>query len=87
MANFLTNASRYRSPQSAVIPAKAGIHSYDSAFPEVCRVDSRFRGNDLGVGGNDWGLEAGPGASDTITRRQFGFTSSAVPFRASRLSR
>ena len=31
---------------SAVIPAKAGIQSVDSAFSEVCGVDSRFRGND-----------------------------------------
>jgi hypothetical protein len=30
----------------AVIPAKAGIQSLDNAFPEVCGVDSRFRGND-----------------------------------------
>jgi hypothetical protein len=29
-----------------VIPAKAGIQSVDRAFPKVCRVDSRFRGND-----------------------------------------
>ena len=29
-----------------VIPAEAGIHSDDSIFPEVCGVDSRFRGND-----------------------------------------
>jgi hypothetical protein len=29
-----------------VIPAKAGIQSVDSVFPKVCRVDSRFRGND-----------------------------------------
>jgi hypothetical protein len=29
-----------------VIPAKAGIHSMDSAFPKVCGVDSGFRGND-----------------------------------------
>jgi len=33
----------------AVIPAKAGIQSLDNAFPEVCGVDSRLRGND-GVG-------------------------------------
>ena len=31
-----------------VIPAKAGIQSIDSALPKVCRVDSRFRGNDCG---------------------------------------
>jgi hypothetical protein len=29
-----------------VIPAKAGIQCVESAFPKVCRVDSRFRGND-----------------------------------------
>jgi hypothetical protein len=29
-----------------VIPAKAGIQSFASAFPKVCEVDSRFRGND-----------------------------------------
>ena len=32
--------------ETQVIPAKAGIQSVDRAFPEVCRVDSRFRGND-----------------------------------------
>jgi hypothetical protein len=32
--------------ETLVIPAKAGIQSVDSAFPKVCRVDSRFRGND-----------------------------------------
>jgi len=34
--------------ETPVIPAKAGIQSADSAFPRVCRVDSRFRGNDCG---------------------------------------
>ena len=29
-----------------VIPAKAGIQSEDSTFPNVCALDSRFRGND-----------------------------------------
>jgi hypothetical protein len=29
-----------------VIPAKAGIRSFDTRFPTVCGVDSRFRGND-----------------------------------------
>jgi hypothetical protein len=32
--------------ETPVIPAKAGIQSVDSAFPKVCGVDSRFRGND-----------------------------------------
>jgi hypothetical protein len=32
--------------QASVIPAKAGVQSVDSAFPKVCRMDSRFRGND-----------------------------------------
>jgi hypothetical protein len=32
-----------------VIPAKAGIQSVDSAFPKVCGVDSRFRGNDCSL--------------------------------------
>ena len=31
----------------SVIPAQAGIQSVDSAFPRVCRVDSRLRGNDF----------------------------------------
>ena len=35
--------------ETPVIPAKAGSHSFDSAFPKVCRVDSRFRGNDCGL--------------------------------------
>ena len=35
--------SRFETP---VIPAKAGIQSVASAFPEVCGVDPRFRGND-----------------------------------------
>jgi hypothetical protein len=31
-------------------PAMAGgIQSVDNAFPKVCRVDSRFRGNDCGL--------------------------------------
>ena len=34
--------------ETPVIPAKAGIQSVDSAFPKVCRVESRFRGNDCG---------------------------------------
>jgi hypothetical protein len=34
--------------ETPVIPAKARIQSFDSAFPKVCRVDSRFRGNDCG---------------------------------------
>jgi hypothetical protein len=44
-----------------VIPANAGIHSVDSAFPKVCRVDSRFRGNDCG-------FERPCLANDTSTR-------------------
>ena len=40
MAHPLGNASHSR-------PAMAGgIQSVDTAFPEVCGVDSRFRGND-----------------------------------------
>jgi hypothetical protein len=31
--------------ETQVIPAKAGIDSWDSAFLKVCGVDSRFRGN------------------------------------------
>ena len=34
--------------ETPVIPAKAGIQSVKSAFPRVCGVDSRFRGNDCG---------------------------------------
>ena len=33
--------------ETHVIPAKAGIQSVGSSFPNVRRVDSRFRGNDL----------------------------------------
>jgi hypothetical protein len=33
-----------------VIPAKAGVQSADGAFPKVCGVDSRLRGNDRGLG-------------------------------------
>jgi hypothetical protein len=33
--------------RSHVIPAKAGIQFVTSTFLEACRVDSRFRGNDL----------------------------------------
>jgi hypothetical protein len=33
-------------PKTPVIPAKAGIQSVDSASPMVCRLGSRFRGND-----------------------------------------
>ena len=35
--------------ETPVIPAKAGIQSVENAFPKVCRVDSRFRGNDCGL--------------------------------------
>ena len=35
--------------ETPVIPAKAGIQSVDSGFLKVCRVDSRFRGNDCGL--------------------------------------
>jgi hypothetical protein len=35
--------------ETPVIPAKAGIQSVNSAFPKVCGVDSRFRGNDCGL--------------------------------------
>ena len=45
-----------------VIPAKAGIQSVDRAFPRVCGVDSRFRGNDDG-------LERPCLANDTTSRR------------------
>ena len=41
-------------------PAKAGIQSLVSAFPKVCRVDSRFRGNDRR-------LECIPMPNDTST--------------------
>jgi hypothetical protein len=44
-----------------VIPAKAGIQSINSAFPKVCGVDSRFRGNDCDLHcpciANDTGTE------------------------------
>jgi hypothetical protein len=43
---IIWDGTRFETP---VIPAKAGIQSVDSAFPRVCRVDSRFRGNDCGV--------------------------------------
>jgi hypothetical protein len=46
--------------EAVVIPAKAGIQSLDSAFPQVCRVDSRFRGN-------DWRFERDPIPNDTAT--------------------
>jgi len=36
--------------ETPVIPAKAGIQSVDRAFPKVYGMDSRFRGNDFGVG-------------------------------------
>ena len=48
-------------PVKEVIPAKAGIQSADGAFPRVCRVDSRFRGN-------DWGLQRPCLPDDTATR-------------------
>jgi hypothetical protein len=46
--------------QAAVIPAKAGIQSDDSTFPEVSGVDSRFRGN-------DWRFEWDPIPNDANT--------------------
>ncbi len=50
-----------------VIPAKAGIQSDDTTFPEGCGVHSRFRGNDCG-------LQRPCLANDTSTRLQGGFT-------------
>ena len=35
--------------ETSVIPAKAGIQSAGCTFPKVCRVDSRFRGNDCNL--------------------------------------
>jgi hypothetical protein len=35
---------------SEVIPAKAGIQPLSGPFLEACRVDSRFRGNDVWAG-------------------------------------
>jgi hypothetical protein len=32
--------------ETTVIPAQAGIQSVGSAFPRVCGIDSRLRGND-----------------------------------------
>jgi hypothetical protein len=52
--------------ETPVIPAKAEIQSVDSAFPKVCRVDSRFRGNDCG-------LERPCPANDTSTRQGWVF--------------
>jgi hypothetical protein len=40
---LLSLGMRFEMP---VIPAKAGIHSVDGAFPKVRGLDSRFRGND-----------------------------------------
>ena len=54
--------------ETPVIPAKAGIQSFDNAFPKVCRVDSRFRGND--------GLQRPCLANDTGTPA--GFCASSV---------
>ena len=56
---IMWNIIRYETP---VIPAKAGIHSVDNAFPKVRGVDSRFRGNDCG-------LERPCLANDTATLR------------------
>ena len=68
--------------ETPVIPAKAGIQSVNSAFPKVCGVDSRFRGNDCDLErpslakvsgmdsrfrGNDCGLERPCLANDTTT--------------------
>ena len=57
-SGVIWNIIPYETP---VIPAKAGIQSVNSAFPEVCGVDSRFRGNDCG-------LERPCLANDTTTR-------------------
>jgi len=46
-SGVIWNIIPYETP---VIPAKAGIQSVDSAFPKVCGVDSRLRGNDCGLG-------------------------------------
>jgi len=43
-------------------PAMAGgIQSFDGAFPKVCRVDSRFRGNDCGLFATSLPREEGDG--------------------------
>ena len=54
--------------ETPVIPAKAGIQSVNSAFPKVCGVDSRFRGNDCG-------LERPCLANDTSAERKTRLTS------------
>jgi hypothetical protein len=36
----------FPSPSIAIIPAKAGIRCVGGSSPQVCKVDSRFRGND-----------------------------------------
>ena len=67
-------------PEVIVNPAKAGIHSANLREFTVEGLDSRFRGNDRR-------FEARPGPNDTSTRGQMGFTSTALLFRASHLSR
>jgi hypothetical protein len=42
----MSRRSQWECSKTWVIPAKAGIQSVDTAFPKVCGVDSRFRGND-----------------------------------------
>jgi hypothetical protein len=54
--------------ETLVIPAKAGIQPVDGAFPEACRVDSHFRGNDCD-------LEHLPHANDTSTTGWLGVRS------------
>ena len=49
--------------ETPVIPAKAGIQSFDGAFPKGCGVDSRFRGN-------DYDFERPCLANDTGTERR-----------------
>jgi hypothetical protein len=59
-SGVIWNIIPYETP---VIPAKAGIQSVSSAFPKVCGVDSRFRGNDCGLEppclANDTGIDHG----------------------------
>src|SRR5271157_5188694 len=35
--------------EGPVIPAKAGIQPVETTFPDLCKLDSRFRGNDCNL--------------------------------------
>jgi hypothetical protein len=61
--------ARNGAPQTAVIPAKAGIHSANLRKFGVLRLDSRFRGNDGWLELNRFQMTPLPGSCFSLRPR------------------